>query len=108
MTVLQLIRERTSTFRPIPGWIARRFAAPRILRHLRNDAPSGASNVERRIRRCRLSLEHVVYVGTYTQALAHTPGHAGGIKRCRFDPGSGALTVEGAVSGVVNPSYLAL
>jgi 6-phosphogluconolactonase len=55
-----------------------------------------------------LSLEHVVYVGTYTQALSHTPGNAGGIYRCRFDPGSGALMVEGVVSGVANPSYLAL
>jgi len=55
-----------------------------------------------------LSLENVVYIGTYTKALSHTAGKAEGIYRCRFDPGTGALTIEGAVPGVVNPSYLAL
>jgi 6-phosphogluconolactonase len=55
-----------------------------------------------------LSLEHVVYIGTYTKAQSPTAGTSEGIYRCRFDPESGALTVEGAVAGVVNPSYLAL
>ncbi|MFN8513215.1 MAG: lactonase family protein [Chloroflexia bacterium] len=55
-----------------------------------------------------MSLENVVYIGTYTKALSHTAGKAEGIYRCRFDPASGALTVEGAVAGVDNPSFLAL
>ena len=55
-----------------------------------------------------MSLKNVVYIGTYTRALSHTPGSAAGIYRCRFDPESGALAVEGVVPGVVNPSYLAL
>lgn len=55
-----------------------------------------------------MSLTNIVYVGTYTRALSHTPGSAAGIYRCRFDPASGALAVEGVVPGVVNPSYLAL
>lgn len=55
-----------------------------------------------------MSLDNIVYVGTYTRALSHTPGEAAGIYRCRFDPGSGALAVEGVAGGVVNPSFLAL
>ena len=55
-----------------------------------------------------MSLDNIVYVGTYTRALSHTPGQAEGIYRCRFDPVTGALTVESAIPGAANPSYLAL
>ena len=55
-----------------------------------------------------MSLKNVVYIGTYTRALSHTPGSAEGIYRCRFDPESGAVAVEGVVPGAINPSYLAL
>ena len=55
-----------------------------------------------------MALENIVYVGTYTKALSHTPGSAEGIYRCRFDPATGALAVEGVATGVINPSYLAL
>ncbi len=55
-----------------------------------------------------MSLDNVVYVGTYTRPLSHTAGQAGGIYVCRFDAGTGALTVESTIPGVANPSYLAL
>ncbi|MFN8482417.1 MAG: lactonase family protein [Anaerolineae bacterium] len=44
----------------------------------------------------------LVFVSGY--AAADQPG----IHACRFDAASGALTPYGAVSGIVNPSYLAL
>ncbi len=55
-----------------------------------------------------MSLENIVYVGTYTRALSHTPGLAEGIYVCRFDPATGALAVEGTIPGAANPSFLAL
>ena len=42
------------------------------------------------------------FVGTYTK------GKSEGIYRCRLDPSSGSIAVESPVSGIVNPSYLAI
>ena len=42
------------------------------------------------------------YVGTYTD------GASEGIYRARLDPGSGALTLDGATAAGANPSFLAL
>ena len=41
-----------------------------------------------------------LFVGTYTK------GKSEGIYRCRFDAGSGKLTVESTIKGVTNPSFL--
>jgi 6-phosphogluconolactonase len=49
-----------------------------------------------------------VYVGTYTRrdsALAHMEK---GIQRFMFDPSSGALTFVETITGIVNPSFLAI
>lgn len=46
-----------------------------------------------------------VYVGTYTK---RPQGHGDGIYVCRFDPEAGSMTHVQTVSGVVNPSFLAL
>lgn len=47
-----------------------------------------------------------------TQALVLVSGYAPadrpGIQACRFDPATGALTPYGALSGILNPSYLVL
>jgi 6-phosphogluconolactonase len=48
-----------------------------------------------------------LYVGAYTQGGAEG-GAAGGIGLAAYDPVSGALTARGTVTGVADPSFLAL
>ena len=48
-------------------------------------------------------MEPTIYVGTYTG-----PGKAEGIYAYRFDPQSGAMTHAHTITGVENPSFLAL
>lgn len=50
--------------------------------------------------------ELVVYVGTYTQQLPHVYGKAEGIYVYRLDLASGALRLQSAAGGVVNPSFV--
>ena len=50
----------------------------------------------------------LVFVGGYTQALAHVRGRASSINVYRMDPASGALAHAATVDGPTNPSYLAL
>ena len=47
-----------------------------------------------------------VYVGTYTHPMPFVQGKAAGIKVCRLDYASGALSPVRSVTGVTNPSYL--
>ncbi len=47
-----------------------------------------------------------VYVGTYTQTLAHVAGKAVGIYIYELDHSSGALRQIGLAPDVVNPSFL--
>ena len=56
----------------------------------------------------RPSQSPLVFVGGYTQTLAHVRGRASGINVYRMDPASGALAHAAAVDGSTNPSYLAL
>lgn len=49
-----------------------------------------------------------VYVGTYTRREPHVEGKSEGIQILRFDRSSGQLTRESTVTGLVNPSFLAL
>jgi 6-phosphogluconolactonase len=55
-----------------------------------------------------MSDTRLVYVGTYTQKLAHVDGHAEGILIFRMDLRTGELTRVGCRDGVANPSYLAI
>ncbi len=50
----------------------------------------------------------LVFVGGYTETLAHVRGKAGGIGVYRMDPASGALAHAATIHGAANPSYLAL
>jgi 6-phosphogluconolactonase len=50
----------------------------------------------------------VMYVGTYTQAMAHVQGRAEGIYLYDLDPGTGRLTHRLTVPEVMNPSFLTL
>ena len=54
------------------------------------------------MRRPLMSGSRRLFVGTYTQ------GKSEGIYHCRFDLGSGKLTVESSTKGVSNPSFLAV
>ncbi len=49
-----------------------------------------------------------VYIGTYTQRESFVDGKGAGIYIYQMDPGSGSLSYASTVSGVVNPSYLAI
>lgn len=49
-----------------------------------------------------------VYVGTYTTTLPHVQGKADGIYVFNLDEATGALEPTSAITGVVNPSFLAL
>lgn len=50
----------------------------------------------------------LVFVGGYTETLAHVRGRAGGIGVYRMDPASGALAHAATVEGPTSPSYLVL
>ncbi len=50
----------------------------------------------------------LVFVGGYTETLAHVRGKASGVGVYRMDPASGALAHAATVDGPANPSYLAL
>lgn len=49
-----------------------------------------------------------VYVGTYTTTLPHVRGKGEGIYVFTLEPETGALNPSSAITGVVNPSFLAL
>lgn len=49
-----------------------------------------------------------VFVGTYTQNLAHVEAKAEGIYTYRFEPSTGALRLAHVAKGAVNPSYVEL
>ena len=49
-----------------------------------------------------------VFVGTYTRREPHVNGKSAGIHVLRFDPSTVSLAHVGVISGVENPSYLAL
>ena len=51
---------------------------------------------------------YFVYFGTYTMKVGHVDGKAEGIYVYRMDPDSGALESVTKISGVVNPSFLAI
>ena len=46
------------------------------------------------------------YVGTYTKKEGHVDGKAEGIYAITQDPKTGALSLEGTVAEVTNPSYV--
>ncbi len=51
----------------------------------------------------------LVYVGTYTDPIAHVPESTGeGIYLYELNPGDGSLSYIGQTDGVINPSYLTL
>jgi 6-phosphogluconolactonase len=49
-----------------------------------------------------------VYVGTYTEPMPFVQGKAAGITVCRLDMATGELSIARTVSGVTNPSYIAI
>ena len=49
-----------------------------------------------------------LYVGTYTQKEGHVDGKAQGIYQLKFDAQTGQITVSDTITGVLNPSFLAL
>jgi 6-phosphogluconolactonase len=49
-----------------------------------------------------------VYIGSYTESMAHVQAKSRGISVFRLDPASGALTPVQTLSGLANPSYLAV
>jgi len=54
------------------------------------------------------STKTTFYVGTYTQKEGHVDGKGDGIYKMTFDPATLALTVTDTISGMINPSFLAL
>ena len=50
----------------------------------------------------------LAYIGTYTRNLPHVQAQAEGIYIYRFNPSDGSLTQQEVVTGIDNPSYLAL
>ncbi len=53
-----------------------------------------------------MTVEHIVYVGTYTEKLPHVAGKAEGIYTYRLEPASGELHYIATTTGVENPSFL--
>jgi 6-phosphogluconolactonase len=49
-----------------------------------------------------------LYVGTYTQKEGHVDGKAQGIYQLKFNSTTGQITVADTITGMVNPSFLAL
>lgn len=50
----------------------------------------------------------MMYVGTYTRRESHVVGRSTGIQVCRFNTGTGEITFVETMTGVVNPSFLAV
>lgn len=50
----------------------------------------------------------MMYVGTYTRRESHVVGKSGGIQICRFNTTTGEITFVETLTGVVNPSFLAI
>jgi 6-phosphogluconolactonase len=50
----------------------------------------------------------IMYVGTYTRRESHVVGKSGGIQICRFNTVTGEITFVETMTGVVNPSFLAI
>lgn len=50
----------------------------------------------------------VAYIGTYTRKESFVDGKGKGIYVFRLDPASGALTFDSMISGMINPSFLAI
>ncbi len=50
----------------------------------------------------------VMYIGTYTRRESHVEGKSGGIQICRFNTKTGEITFVETMTGVTNPSFLAL
>jgi 6-phosphogluconolactonase len=55
-----------------------------------------------------VDLRPIVFVGTYTQKLSFVEGKAAGIYTCRLDTLSGALSIVDSLTGIDNPSFLAI
>jgi 6-phosphogluconolactonase len=50
----------------------------------------------------------MMYVGTYTRRESHVAGKSGGIQVCKFDTQTGEITFVETMTGVVNPSFVAI
>jgi 6-phosphogluconolactonase len=50
----------------------------------------------------------IVYIGTYTQAMGHVDGTAGGVEVYRLHRGAGRLEHLGTARGAENPSFVTL
>src|SRR6188472_2292860 len=50
----------------------------------------------------------MMYVGTYTRRESHVVGKSAGIQVCTFNRHSGEINFVETVTGVTNPSFLAI
>jgi 6-phosphogluconolactonase len=53
-------------------------------------------------------IDHLVFVGAYTETLSFVHGKAEGINAYRLDPETGAMSLARAATGIPNPSFLTL
>lgn len=52
--------------------------------------------------------QSLIFVGTYTQSMGWVNGKASGIYTCRFDTVGGALQIIDSLTGIDNPSFIAI